>query len=224
MEVDVDALIHAYDARKAHEYYIRTRQLKGRRAGSAASPVTKAEFKKAASGNEGKYDRFRPVNQRYSTHQKEARKEAEARLEHLLDRLGHLRKLLEQEVEAAKKRNERNTNTSNSPSSSSKSSKSGGGSSSSSHDDPVSPADKQKAEKDRSPLTAKQKRENAKRARENYEKKKKAPEHPQQNVQQDIEEVQAKIREIRARLQDAIAEGRKKASDKPKSKTASKGR
>lgn len=87
---DDSALLHGrlYDPQKAREYYLRTRKLKGRRAGSAEVPASQRSRGPAAS----------PANPKTRRAQLEAQK---AILEKRLDRL---RDILAQKVEAAKAR------------------------------------------------------------------------------------------------------------------------
>jgi ubiquinone biosynthesis protein UbiJ len=76
-----DDLVHAYDASKRREYYLRTRKLKGRQPGKAAPPKkTRAQ------------------------RQAERRKKLEAQVEALKGRLEKLRAVLAQLTEQAKKR------------------------------------------------------------------------------------------------------------------------
>ena len=76
-----DDLVHAYDAMKRREYYLRTRKLKGRKPGQAPPPKkTRAQ------------------------RQAERRKKLEAQVEALKGRLEKLRAVLAQLTEQAKKR------------------------------------------------------------------------------------------------------------------------
>lgn len=49
-EVIENALAHAYDPIKAHEYYMKTRKLKGRKKGAKVIPISSRKPKKASSG------------------------------------------------------------------------------------------------------------------------------------------------------------------------------
>lgn len=210
MPDDSALLAHAkiYDPVKAREYYLRTRKLKGRRAGDrqgsiprVAGPLKDQKPKPAVSTN-------RPT-----------REQQEARLKELIGRLEKLKKLLKSKVEAAQARSGVKDN--------SKEKQTKRTEAESKDDDRTSPADKQKAAKGGSPKsTAQQRRKDAKRARDNYEKKSKTPSKSEPSVQQEIEAVQRQIKAVEEQLREAVARARRNASDKSKSKskTASKGR
>lgn len=201
--IDDSALIHRapYDPQKAREYYLRTRKLKGRRPAAPDSPggrrPPKAEDKRPDGGRGTK-----PT----AESRKEARAQAEQRLEDLRIRLDRLRNLLAERVEAAKKRSGIEDQTPNSGSDSkskkSSSSKSGGS--------------------DSKPATAQEKREAAKRAKESYEKNKKlkGPKKEDPTIQQQIEKVEEQIRDIQKKLREAAATARKNSEAKSKKKTA----
>jgi hypothetical protein len=86
---DDSALLHGrvYDPAKAREYYLRTRHLKGRRAGVAQRVSSRTATLKATP-----------------TLKSASRDQAEARLAALKGRLEQLRKLLAERVEIAQKR------------------------------------------------------------------------------------------------------------------------
>jgi len=94
MTVDDSALIHrrAYDPVKAREYYLKTRQLKGRRSGSSKEDSTSSSTvgSKVVTSN----TEMRPSRQA----------ELEAQRDALMKRLETLRNVLAQKVEAAKAR------------------------------------------------------------------------------------------------------------------------
>lgn len=194
------SLAHAknYDPRKAHEYYLRTRHLRGRK---SASPQATGSSVKPSSN--------------VQTLQKRTHAQNEAQLEALLGRLADLRALLKKRVEEAQAKSGVKDNSQEKQHKKDITD----------HLDKTSPADKQKAAKGSSPRsTVQQRREDAKRARENYKKKHKTPAQSEPSVKAQIEEVQAKIKEIESRLRDVVAQARRDASAKSKSKTASKGR
>jgi hypothetical protein len=201
--IDDSALLHAgtYDPVKAHEYYLRTRKLKGRNGGVQTGPVgdqrqgggpktsgqSPARSNKSGGGGSG------PV------------KIAAARQAALEKRLDVLRTALSKLVAQAKK--ESGAESSSSTSKTSSSSKSGGGSTTKS---------------DSKPLTAEEKRKN----KERYEKYKKeepakTKDKPEpKSTDEKIAELRAKIADVRVQLQQAIEEARRKSN----SQTASKGR
>lgn len=137
-------LLHAkvYDPVKAREYYLRTRELKGRKGGSGDTINSKKVFNKAATGNEGTYKRPTPTK---SNRQEELAAQRAA----LQKRLERLRDVLAELVEAAKKRSGVETKP---------------------EDTPKDKASRNEAAKKEKPLTAKQKAEKAEKAREDYEK------------------------------------------------------
>ena len=97
--IDDSALFHAgaYDPQKAHEYYLRTRKLKGRSpsAPQASPGRSSGGTATAPAAIGGKPNRFKT---------KSKRAQLEAQKEHLKERLDHLRQVLEELVDAAKKR------------------------------------------------------------------------------------------------------------------------
>lgn len=142
MIVDDSALIHEapYDPSKAREYYLRTRKLKGRKAGAGdPQPSGRSGSAKAPTGK----PRGRPKK---TAAQK--RKEAEVQVAALKKRLERLKEVLSELVKAAKARSGVETKT----------------------DKAKSKAQKNQDAKAKTPLTAKQKREAAKKAKENYDK------------------------------------------------------
>lgn len=134
--------------------------------------------------------RMTPVNGAAARNAQKARNEkrrkaAEARVEELKGRLERLRTLLDSLVREAQAR------------------------AGVEKKDPRSPAQKQAAEKGKSPLSAKEKRDAAKRAKESYEKNKKpSPNQEAENLEASIEQVREKIRQIRAELKTAAQKSR----------------
>jgi hypothetical protein len=211
--IDDSELLHyaaGYDPAKAREYYLRTRKLKGRRKG-----VSEEEFRDAATGNEGKYDR--PGNTKnekaYDARQrKERRAVLEKKQEELRKRLERLQQVLRELVEDAKKRSgveikksatDRKTSESSSTESKTKS----------------------KASSKSEPLTESEKREKAKNAREAYEKEN-GPTKSNgggQSLSTDVKALERKIQDIRAKIEKALEDARSKSSQS-NNQTASKGR
>lgn len=193
--IDDSALFHAkaYDPVKAHEYYLRRRKLKGRTPGSnaAASPKRTGTSLETTIG--GKPNR---ANTKSRQAQLRAQKEA---LEKRLDRL---REVLEELVEAAKKR----SGAKDPPKDAAPETK-------------VDKADRNAAEKKDKPLTAKQKSDKAKQAKEAYEK-----EHPN-TLSQDVDILKEQVQDIQAKIAKALTDARErsskagKAGDKPSAET-----
>lgn len=186
--IDDSALFHGtYDPVKAREYYLRTRKLKGRRPAALKTTDSRAEFKKHATGNEGRFARPQKASA------KSRRAELQAQKEALKKRLDRLRDVLEQLVADAKKRSgvkkPKEDEKDKAP------------------ETKADKADRNKAEKDRKPLTAKQKSDKAKKAKEAYEK-----EHPN-SLSQDVEILQEQVKDIQAKIHKAIEDARER-SDK----------
>jgi hypothetical protein len=140
--IDDSALLHAekrYDPVKAREYYLRTRQLKGRRGGSGAPPPLTS---RVTGQSPPSSQRRSSSGSKLSPSQRKKLLDQKAALENRLERL---QDVLAQLVEAAKKRSGVETETTK---------------------DASSPETKDKpAEK----LTRAEKREKAEAAREAYE-------------------------------------------------------
>lgn len=182
MTFDDSELFHSrstYDPVKAHEYYLRKRKLKGRKRG-----VTRAEFEKAATGNEGTYDRPGPKANRTDTDSRRA--ELKAQKEALNKRLDRLRDVLAELVEAAKKRSGGDPNESRDEKGKAPETK-------------VDKADRNKAEKKSKPETPSEKKERAKKAKEAYEK-----ENPN-TLSQDVDILKSQVEDIQEKIQKALA-------------------
>lgn len=178
--IDDSALFHGrYDPVKAREYYLRTRQLKGRKSASApASPGRTAARSTSvpARSSGGKPNR---------AHTKSRRAELQAQKEALEKRLDHLRDVLRELVEAAKgrsgvKKNEKDKAPETS----------------------ADKADRNKDQKNKKPETAAQKKERAKKAKEAYEK-----ENPT-SLSQDVDVLKEQVADIQAKIQKAITDAR----------------
>lgn len=99
-EIDDSALFHyakGYDPEKARAYYLRTRQLKGRKRGTTSDVVTRPAGEQSPSSQR----RSTSGSKSQTPSQREALMKQKAALEARLDRL---RDVLAQLVEAAKKR------------------------------------------------------------------------------------------------------------------------
>ena len=185
--IDDSALLHyaeGYDPVKAREYYLRTRQLKGGRprlaqltpeqvaaqqkARKERKQAAKEAFEKAATGNEGTYDR--PPTP------KEQREKLEAQKQALIARLGRLQDVLDKLVEAAKARS--GIEVKSDPS-----------------DSPADKASRNESAKKNTPLTESQKREKAAKAREEYKKENGGPSLSTevQRLQRQVADVRKKI-------------------------------
>lgn len=186
-----DVLAHAgtYDPAKARAYYLRTRELKGRRRGMTKTTTSTR-------------DRSGPSPPAKKT-PTQRRGEAETRVAELEARLERLRDVLEELVEAAKKRSGVDTK----PNKSEKSS------------DNSKTNESKKGEK----LSVSEKKEAAKRSQE-YRDKNPSLNNQARELSSSIEDVQEQIRDARARLKGSIDKARKKSQGPTQSKTASKGR
>lgn len=197
-DIDDSALFHggAYDAQKAHEYYLRTRKLKGRTPGAV-----KTSAGRPAGG------RQTPVKGHLSAAAKAAnRKQRQAELEAQRDalekRLDRLKEVLQEMVEAAKKR-----------SGAAPTKKSSDKAPETSKDK----ADRNSAEKKDKPTSAEQ-RERNKKARDRYKK-----DHPAgggssesgssdgPTVTEELASLNRKIADIKVKIQKAMKEARKTA-------------
>lgn len=197
MTFDDSALFHGgnYDAQKAHEYYLRTRKLKGRKRSGPRAPQTRqmGAPRQAQGSGGGKPNR---------ADTKSRRAELLAQKKRLEARLDHLRKVLEELVAAAKKRsggdpNKKKDEKDKAP------------------ETQADKADRNKAEKDRKPLTAKQKADKARKAKEAYEK-----EHPN-SLSTDVEVLKEQVKDIEAKIQKAVEDARRRRNTAGKKDQAS---
>lgn len=191
---DSEELQHAYDPQKAHEYYLKTRKLKGRRKGTGSSSSGRPTPGQSIVSTRA---------DRASVSVEQKRKEQAAKVQALKGKLDKLQNLLKQLTE---KLNARSGDDAKSDSTKSSSEKSGGGS---------------KDSKDRKPLTAKQKADARDRAKESYEKNNK-PDPKKSQTQEEIREKIADVREQIRDVQQKLREAREMTP--PIRKTALKGR
>jgi hypothetical protein len=185
---DDSVLLHDvknYNPLKAHEYYVRTRELKGRVAGKDAihpkavtgpkavsSPTAKSRVVKATPVNKG-------MEQKHQ--------EAEAQVAAFRARLDKLHGVLAQLVKKAKARSGVETP----------------------HEGAKRKAEAQREAKDKTPQTAEQKRKQAVSSKKSYEKNKEL--HPRKKTSspsQEIDDLREKIASIRTQLHDAIERAR----------------
>lgn len=195
-------LFHAagnYDPQKAHEYYLRTRKLKGRIRTMESGPAPRAVGSRAATA-------VRAGGKANRADTKSRHAQLEAQKKHLEARLEHLRQVLDELVKAAKKR-------------------SGGDPNHKKKDAPgtapetkVDKADRNKAEKAAKPLTAKQKHDKAVQAKKAYEK-----EHPN-TLSHDVDILKEQVKDIHAKIQKAMkdAADRRNKAGQNNSKSGSK--
>lgn len=194
-------LTHEYDPVKAHEYYMRTRKLKGRRSGYSKAPTPTRPRRETASEKPASTKDYRQGLERQQKPQKsnaEALREAASKRQVMLRaRLERLEVILAQLTEQARAAAGVETKA---PESSSKTKESS----------------TKSTEKDK-PKTASEKKEAAKKARENYEENKK-PETTEsaQDIQDKIEDVQAKIAQVRETLRRAIEKARSQQASSSK--------
>lgn len=178
-------LKHEYDPVKRREYYLRNRELKGRRAGSS-SPSPSSRQNQTVQG-----PYTRPNRSRGNT---EARIHAEKRLEATQAKLERLKEVLAQLVKQAKARSgiETEDSSSKSKTSSTKSTKTSN-------------------EK----LTTSEKKEAAKRSAEYRKKnpEKTGPRKEQAQVQAEIKEIQKQIADLREKLKARRKRSSEKSSN-----------
>lgn len=182
MTIDDSALFHGtYDPVKAREYYLRTRELKGRKKGTQTKLV----------GREAR-DKIQPykkpsVAKPKANSNAARRAELKAQKAALEKRLERLKEVLEQLVDAAKARSgvkKKESEKGKAP------------------ETPKDKADRNAAEKKRKPETASQKKERAKKAKEQYEK-----ENPG-SLSEDIEILKEQIKDIQAKVQKAMEQSK----------------
>lgn len=202
-----------YDPVKAHEYYMRTRKLKGRPQGSSEIIDPRSRAGSSTSGKGPKKSGSELVQPKGPS-----REELEAQKDALQKRLLRLKEELRKLVRAAKTRSGIVEKEPEKKSSESKKNK---------ESDEKKESEPEKEEK----LTSSEKKEKAKKARETYEKEKKKSPTPSS----EIAALERQIQDVRKRIKAALEDARKKAigkdqadlitsSDQSKSKTASKGR
>ena len=194
MAVDDSALLHAgdYDPAYARAYYLRTRKLKGRKKASGLpkpksyydrnqNTVAKdapAAFRRAAEGNEGKYNQDDPPTPA------ERRAQLTAQRDALEARLDRLREVLRAKVAAAQKRSGVESKANKTPES--------------------KKTETEKSKKEDSKLTEQEKREKAEKAREEYKKENQSPSLSKEveQLQREIRAIQLKIKKA---VEDARA-------------------
>jgi outer membrane murein-binding lipoprotein Lpp len=141
-----DELLHArfYDRAKAHEYYLRTRHLKGRSTGGDSNPSSRSSGSSSSTGGTSN-----------SVLRDSRHKKLEAQRAELEKKVEQLREILRQKVAAAKSRSgvkapEKKDSTTKK--------------------DPQETADKNTKDKKSKPLTEKQKADKRKASKEQYDK------------------------------------------------------
>lgn len=182
-------LTHArvYDPVKAREYYLRTRELKGRKPRQAVAttgsrqPAQGMPMRSPAKGTSN-------TNLRDSR-----RKELEARKANLEAKLDRLQALYRERIAAAKKRSGIKTADIEEATPSSKSTTEKGSKA------------KGKSDSKDKPLTESQKREKREASREQYAKENKT------SLAVEVQQLEAQIRDMQSKLQAVAAKARKKA-------------
>lgn len=178
-------LLHAspgYDPRKAHEYYMRVRKLKGRH--SAIEKVSKSRPKGSAVVL-GKASKKVATAKETS---KQRREEVHARVEALKKRLDRLHDVLAQLVEQAKKRSGVNTKSSAAKSSPS-----------------TTVTTKHKTAQEKSSAAKSSKEYYDKHKKDN-------PSSKTKDLETSIKQVEEKIRKIRAELKAAVEKAKQQSS------------
>lgn len=183
---DSDILVHRYDYDpvKAREYYLRTRKLKGRPKAAPKQTISRS----TAVARPAPVARSGGKPNRADTKSRQA--ELRAQKKALQKRLERLREVLEELVDAAKKRSGGNPNKKDEKDKA--------------PETQADKADRNKDEKSKKPLTAKQKREKAKKAKDAYEK-----EHPN-TLSQDVEILREQVKDIQHKIEKAVAEARER--------------
>lgn len=178
-DIDDSALLHyskGYDPVKAREYYLRTRQLRGR-------PRTAGTFDEAKGK---KY--YRQVQKAQGKETQKAQREAlEEQKAALRDRVERLNDLLAELVKAAKSRS--GIETKAAPVKSDP------------EDTSQDKATRNESAKKDTPLTTSQKREKAEKAREEY-----AKENPGPSLSKDVQQLRAKVEAVKAQIEKARRE------------------
>jgi hypothetical protein len=189
-----DIISHEYDPVKAREYYLRTRELKGRRKG--AGPTTSGLRSRSAQTTAGNRQRIaipggqlkRPANALTPQQRKAA---IEARVKALKGRLEKLKAALAELVKQAKIRSGADPADVKSK------------------DSKTKPKDTKS--KDNKPQTAAEKRA----AKERYEKQKKensTPAKQEEQLRAEIKRVEEKIAKVREELRASLQRAREKAA------------
>lgn len=178
-----DGLKHEYDPQKAHEYYLRTRDLKGRSRGmdgdgsTSRMPAAQPAKSTPRKSSTAKVSTPRKVAPKETIEQRRAR--IKAATEQLKAKLEQLREVLRQLVNEAKVR------------SGGEETKNGGST------QPETASGKPKTDD----LTPAEKAEQAKKAHDYYEKhKQETPEESITALQEKIAKVEERIRELRAKI------------------------
>lgn len=187
MTFDDSALFHGgtYDPAKAHQYYLRTRKLKGRRPGVARVSSQRTGTKPTAQAVPAGTKPNRADT-------KSRRAELEAQKVALEKRLDRLREVLRKLVDEAQAR--------------SGVKKPGHDVKDAAPETQVDKADRNQAEKSRKPLTASQKREKAQKAKETYEK-----EHPN-TLSQDVDILKLQVEDMHKKIQTALENARRRTN------------
>jgi DNA repair exonuclease SbcCD ATPase subunit len=187
-EIDDSALFHysaGYDPEKARQYYLRTRKLKGRnKVGDYDESKGRQYYRQATRASKAPAG-AKPNRSKTTSRQAELAAQKEA-LEKRLDRL---RDVLQELVDAAKKRSgveKKESEKKAAP------------------ETQTDKADRNKAEKKSKPETTAEKKERAKKAKEAYEK-----ENPS-SLSSDIDILQSQVEDIQAKIKKAVADAQER--------------
>jgi len=182
-ELVENVLAHAtvYDPQKAREYYLRTRQLKGRRPAASQATIGRAASSHD-TGNEGKNARPKSNAEMRASR----RRQLEAEKAKLERRIEELKNALESLVRQAKRRAGISASEDKQKDS-----------------DPKEQADRNTRDKKDKPLTEKQKADKRKASKEQYEKEK------GMTLSREVEALRDQAKDIRAKLEVAIADAQK---------------
>lgn len=190
-------LSHVYDPVKAREYYLRTRQLKGRQKGAKDPDPTYKQSKLKPQSQRKPSARVSNKAKREAFKQETA--ERVARFKRRLERL---EKVLDELVKQAKARSGVETETKKSSSTKTSSSS-------------------KSSSRDTKPKTAAQKREDAKKAAERRKKENPSGGKSEEKaLEEKIHDVREKIKDMKAQIAAAKKKARSKKKPDAKSKTA----
>lgn len=188
-------LIHEYDPVKRHQYYERTKKLKGRGSGlSDPSPTTDSSGQRKASG--GVFNKPKDIK---TAEQRKA--EIETRVAAYKQRLDKLKKVLAELVAEAKKRSADNAGT--------KESRAKDKTKETSSEEKTGSKDSKDSD-----LSSKEKADARKRSKEYYDKNKDkiSLKKQEERLVDEIKKVEEKISKIRDELKSSIKKARDKAA------------
>jgi chaperonin cofactor prefoldin len=177
----INNLFHDYDSLKRHEYYLKTRELKGRHPGVQPDLHFVRTSAKVLAPQKSSHHKLIPAHHKPTQTPAQRKRAVAAKLVALNERLKHLREVLKELVKAAKGRSGAKTSV-----------------------------DTPKHHREHSKLSPKQKAAAAKRSKAYYQKHKGTPDAQIKVVQEKIKKIQEKIAELRAKLESSHKSAHKK--------------